>query len=124
MCGVTLLGCNIVCIHCVNDSVSLLCRQGCTCICIFFLMVRRPPRSTRTDTLFPYTTLFRSGGGWGVSRSLHDPQRVVPLRQQFGFARLRLVQVRFLDVAVAADVLRDGGDFGGEVAVAAVECVE
>src|SRR3546814_18161836 len=28
-------------------------------------MIRRPPRSTRTDTLFPYTTLFRSGGGAG-----------------------------------------------------------
>src|SRR3546814_1967832 len=28
----------------------------------FFLMIRRPPRSTRTDTLFPYTTLFRSAG--------------------------------------------------------------
>src|SRR3546814_19901156 len=27
---------------------------------LFFLMRRRPPRSTRTDTLFPYTTLFRS----------------------------------------------------------------
>src|SRR3546814_10024285 len=26
-------------------------------------MIRRPPRSTRTDTLFPYTTLFRSPGG-------------------------------------------------------------
>src|SRR3546814_16373252 len=30
---------------------------------VFFLMIRRPPRSTRTDTLFPYTTLFRSRGG-------------------------------------------------------------
>src|SRR3546814_5316531 len=29
----------------------------------FFLMIRRPPRSTRTDTLFPYTTLFRSDAG-------------------------------------------------------------
>src|SRR3546814_19094553 len=29
-------------------------------ILFFFLMIRRPPRSTRTDTLFPYTTLFRS----------------------------------------------------------------
>src|SRR3546814_18317551 len=29
---------------------------------IFVLMILRPPRSTRTDTLFPYTTLFRSGG--------------------------------------------------------------
>src|SRR3546814_11060684 len=27
---------------------------------VFFLLIRRPPRSTRTDTLFPYTTLFRS----------------------------------------------------------------
>src|SRR3546814_15237755 len=27
---------------------------------LLFLMIRRPPRSTRTDTLFPYTTLFRS----------------------------------------------------------------
>src|SRR3546814_11265007 len=35
-------------------------------ICFFFLMIRRPPRSTRTDTLFPYTTLFRSmrDGDW------------------------------------------------------------
>src|SRR3546814_12849378 len=35
---------------------------------MFFLMIRRPPRSTRTDTLFPYTTLFRSltRGGIGV----------------------------------------------------------
>src|SRR3546814_4034450 len=32
------------------ESLSVFC----------FLMIRRPPRSTRTDTLFPYTTLFRS----------------------------------------------------------------
>src|SRR3546814_19413886 len=32
-------------------------------VCVFFLMIRRPPRSTRTDTLFPYTTLFRSING-------------------------------------------------------------
>src|SRR3546814_2282110 len=30
-------------------------------ICFFCLMIRGPPRSTRTDTLFPYTTLFRAG---------------------------------------------------------------
>src|SRR3546814_21152832 len=30
------------------------------CISFFFLMIRRPPRATRTDTLCPYTTLFRS----------------------------------------------------------------
>src|SRR3546814_12691849 len=32
-------------------------------VIVFFLMIRRPPRSTRTDTLFPYTTLFRSACG-------------------------------------------------------------
>src|SRR3546814_18023406 len=31
-----------------------------SCTSFFLLMLRRPPRSTRTDTLFPYTTLFRS----------------------------------------------------------------
>src|SRR3546814_5476636 len=31
-----------------------------------FLMILRPPRSTRTDTLFPYTTLFRSNGRTGT----------------------------------------------------------
>src|SRR3546814_8754961 len=36
------------------------------CCYLFFLMIRRPPRSTRTDTLFPYTTLFRSGHGDGL----------------------------------------------------------
>src|SRR3546814_5322665 len=30
-------------------------------------MIRRPPRSTRTDTLFPYTTLFRSRPGWQLA---------------------------------------------------------
>src|SRR3546814_2679708 len=34
----------------------------------FFLMIRRPPRSTRTDTLFPYTTLFRSHTPTNASR--------------------------------------------------------
>src|SRR3546814_10982938 len=32
----------------------------CYFLYFFFLMIRRPPRSTRTDTLFPYATLFRS----------------------------------------------------------------
>src|SRR3546814_19557569 len=35
---------------------------------LFFLMIRRPPRSTRTDTLFPYTTLFRSGSSVGYEK--------------------------------------------------------
>src|SRR3546814_982222 len=36
------------------NQISMICSMN------FFLMIRRPPRSTRTDTLFPYTTLFRS----------------------------------------------------------------
>src|SRR3546814_679324 len=36
------------------------CRSSMTECIFFLLMIRRPPRSTRTDTLFPYTTLFRS----------------------------------------------------------------
>src|SRR3546814_9989911 len=50
-------------------------------IVFFFLMIRRPPRSTRTDTLFPYTTLFRS----------HRRHRVqlfeLRLRLRLGFLR-------------------------------------
>src|SRR3546814_8505969 len=38
----------------------------------FVLMIRRPPRSTRTDTLFPYTTLFRSPDLGRSADRLHD----------------------------------------------------
>src|SRR3546814_19013704 len=49
----------------------MLCVLSLWCVfsdIFFFLMIRRPPRSTRTDTLFPYTTLFRSrdGARWRV----------------------------------------------------------
>src|SRR3546814_7918625 len=54
----------------------LCCWHDCAGLCVFFLMIRRPPRSTRTDTLFPYTTLFRSIAerpwvGWGSTA--YDP---------------------------------------------------
>src|SRR3546814_14053564 len=42
------------------DVVSFAVMLLVFSIIFFFLMIRRPPRSTRTDTLFPYTTLFRS----------------------------------------------------------------
>src|SRR3546814_9995770 len=42
-------------------------------IVFFFLMIRRPPRSTRTDTLFPYTTLFRSGANLAEMANLGLP---------------------------------------------------
>src|SRR3546814_17576214 len=41
-----------------------------TCFLFFFLRILRPPRSTRTDTLFPYTTLFRSRH-WGENQGEH-----------------------------------------------------
>src|SRR3546814_4471499 len=52
-------------------------------LCLFFfLMIRRPPRSTRTDTLFPYTTLFRSQPGAG--RQLAADGSIVAL-EDLGF---------------------------------------
>src|SRR3546814_16538993 len=53
---------------------GLFCFSLCCCsrFCyFFFLMIRRPPRSTRTDTLFPYTTLFRSQKCPRISRAWH-----------------------------------------------------
>src|SRR3546814_15316220 len=84
-------------------------------IYFFFLMIRRPPRSTRTDTLFPYTTLFRSDAGavarpaavrlglparrrdflrreppiYPLWHGLSGPRRPAALRTCGGFARRR-----------------------------------
>src|SRR3546814_6100518 len=49
----------------IRSLVVLVSRYVVAVLCLsifFFLMIRRPPRFTRTDTLFPYTTLFRSFG--------------------------------------------------------------
>src|SRR3546814_15230973 len=50
----------------------------------FFLMIRRPPRSTRTDTLFPYTTLFRSTAAGGSDARNHLERNAMG-RQLFDF---------------------------------------
>src|SRR3546814_15407719 len=50
----------------------------------FFLMIRRPPRSTRTDTLFPYTTLFRSAAAAGIRGGARDPESGRPLATRYG----------------------------------------
>src|SRR3546814_18490090 len=57
-------------------SHTLFCVSVCVLLMVvfFFLMIRRPPRSTRTDTLFPDTTLFRSRQaqperGWGMTHA-------------------------------------------------------
>src|SRR3546814_5393536 len=90
-------------------------------------MIRRPPRSTRTDTLFPYTTLFRSGdqdvslarqlpgGGHGVQRGrlqgrvvvLGDDQR----RHQITLASLRSLSTSSATEATFTPALRAGGSF-------------
>src|SRR3546814_7851285 len=54
--------------------VRVVC-LACRVCCFFFLMIRRPPRSTRTDTLFPYTTLFRSGRAWATPAVRSDRRR-------------------------------------------------
>src|SRR3546814_4821819 len=50
-------------------------------------MIRRPPRSTRTDTLFPYTTLFRSGSGSQKKYPLPDSGTATPLPSRGPLAR-------------------------------------
>src|SRR3546814_20557833 len=77
-----MLGVGIICVVCL----------------FFFLMIRRPPRSTRTDTLFPYTTLFRSGpqreaeGGRRLALALagmdHEQTLLDGLGRQHAVARL------------------------------------
>src|SRR3546814_7382545 len=58
---------------------------------IFFLMIRRPPVSTRTDTLFPYTTLFRSQAGLasGHVQGALDQEESRDRRRRSGRPRLR-----------------------------------
>src|SRR3546814_12651550 len=53
------------------------CMDIGVCSVLFFLMIRRPPRSTRTDTLFPCTTLFRSRSMMIALRKRQvDPERL------------------------------------------------
>src|SRR3546814_3137584 len=61
-------------------------------VVVFFLMIRRPPRSTRTDTLFPYTTLFRSCGMASTTAS----SSASPCLRSFG--RLRGLRLACSDI--------------------------
>src|SRR3546814_17183287 len=73
----------------------LLCRVHPCLALFFFLMIRRPPRSTRTDTLFPYTTLFRSAlavGNHGPIGDI-DGERLVEAEARRLAARDRLAEL-------------------------------
>src|SRR3546814_12439024 len=70
---------------------------------MFFLLIRRPPRSTRTDTLFPYTTLFRSDFAEDDAIGAHTQRvldeiadRDLALTFEVGGARLQRQPVRLL----------------------------
>src|SRR3546814_4583782 len=57
-------------------------------------MIRRPPRSTRTDTLFPYTTLFRSNGD--IRKGTNLVEIGPPERQIAGSGKMLLLDVEAL----------------------------
>src|SRR3546814_7823460 len=68
-----------------------------------FLMIRRPPRSTRTDTLFPYTTLFRSAGKSGEGGKCRGTKRedAVKVSNEFQTITAHRPRARRLAAALA-----------------------
>src|SRR3546814_10177406 len=72
---------------------------------IFFLMIRRPPRSTRTDTPFPYTTLFRS------PFDIYSQLRFVDenIWKRIGLEKFSAFKFHFGDWYTAAEHQRDHG---------------
>src|SRR3546814_1005002 len=71
----------------------------------FFLMIRRPPRSTRTDTLFPYTTLFRLVRAVDMTSGRHA---LVERSRDFVLVPWRSVMERHIGKSVSG-IVRDGG---------------
>src|SRR3546814_2560562 len=76
-------------------------------------MMRRPPRSTRTDTLFPYTTLVRSVGAFALQVELGG-QRALDLGDDL--ARADLVGARMGAVDEPGNILQQR-DVGGDLAL-------
>src|SRR3546814_10651534 len=79
--------------------VLLCCRVCCNyteyiSFCFVFLMIRRPPRSTRTDTLFPDTTLFRSDEQRVEHLELH--RNVLAIQRHRGDVRVQLPKQRVM----------------------------
>src|SRR3546814_12400953 len=75
-------------------------------------MIRRPPRSTRTDTLFPYTTLFRSlraKAGANVSQMHYARRGIITPEMEYVAERENLGRARL------AEYVRDGHDWGASI---------
>src|SRR3546814_8492546 len=70
----------------------------------FFLMIRRPPRSTRTDTLFPYTTLFRS--------ALDLAHRIAAARLRAGHAGKLHIDLLTAEIAARCAIDEAAGEIG------------
>src|SRR3546814_15005490 len=93
-----------------------VCSIYIACLCFFFLMIRRPPRSTRTDTLFPYTTPFRSVTGTVARGGMTEAGTRRWLLFALALCALGLAAVSLtigpapLSTAQVVDVLLGGGD--------------
>src|SRR3546814_2699451 len=108
---------------------TLYCTLLYSFFLFFFLIVRRPPRSTRTDTLFPYTALFRANGGGDLlaavgGQAVHEHRigrgsrhhLVIDAEALEGLAaRLRLGLVAHRRPHVRVDGVSALGGFGGSV---------
>src|SRR3546814_11896950 len=93
------------------------------CLFFFFLRIRRPPRSTRTDTLFPYTTLFRSFG------SQHSFDRKVAQPRDCGSRSFNAVRIsdgsaQHLISAADAEDMPAPPHMGGDVDVPTLRAQE
>src|SRR3546814_20409382 len=85
-----------------NDNNCVLVFEN---VFVFFLIIRRPPRSTRTDTLFPYTTLFRSIGGCATAEvQLSELARTIEQFALHGNLALEVLEV--LDGALGLEIGR------------------
>src|SRR3546814_14816017 len=83
--------------------------SGCILIIdVFFLMIRRPPRSTRTDTLFPYTTLFRSRPK--ANTPMEKEQRNVPIMSEEFYRIKRLPPYVIAEVNAMRAAARAAGE--------------
>src|SRR3546814_1418260 len=80
-------------------------------------MIRRPPRSTRTDTLFPYTTLFRSARGTGCGLTLIT---TYPQPTPFITRKRRVEKVESLFTALVYDCIDSGRSGSSPGAIATI----